>query len=169
MAIFQCPNGHKAQVNSDSFLAPAPKINYVWNAMLRDKNYKSDDATGAADPGACGLVRADSTGMDCKLYLSRNHVAPDTLVLLDGGVGDRSSFVGKALPEIATMYLAAYYSSYDWRDAAMREAFINRLPGVNYCHIGSTNGLRLDGACETLQRIPFHRLTIRKDDEGTTP
>ncbi|MFA4943918.1 MAG: DUF1559 domain-containing protein [Lentisphaeria bacterium] len=170
LAVFQCPNGHKAAVRSDDFITPPPRINYTWNSMVRNKGYLTEDPANAADAWASGFIRSDSTGMECKLHLRRHQAEPDTLVILDGSVGDRGTGNGKAITEIPSSLSLNAYRNYDWRDAATRQAFTTALPGVNYCHGGGVNALRIDGTVEgALRRIPFCRLTIRKDDDSTPP
>lgn len=168
MNIYICPLGHKTQVPKDDFLPEPPVFTYVWNSMRRDKNYYPDVQPTETDLGAHGLTRGDGA-MSCLLFTKLANIAPDTLAILDGGLGDRSTGVGKALVELSSIYSSNYYSGYDWRDLSTREAFTKALPGVNFCHGGGANGLRADGGVETVRRIPFNRLTIRQDSEVTFP
>jgi len=162
--VYVCPNGHWGVLRDPALDGTLTRMNYVYNSMKRDKNYTSDPPTPAQqdDPGAHGLNRADGT-MDCQLYVRDRDIAPDTIVLMDGGVGDRSTFLGYALYEIVSVGLQRYYSPYDWRDPATANAFSNRLPGTNPCHKGLVNCLIFDGSVEPMRVIPFSRLTIRKD------
>lgn len=171
--VMFCPNGHLARLTSDdvNFTAPYPRLNYVYNSMKRDKNYQSDDpATGLLDPGAHGFTRYDPvSSLDCTLYLSDRKVSPDTIVLMDGGLGDRSTYIGNSLYEITTIMVQRYQNPFDWRTQQTQSEFPYQLPGTSYCHKGKINCLRFDGVVDTLDTIPFSRLTIRKDDETTTP
>jgi prepilin-type N-terminal cleavage/methylation domain-containing protein/prepilin-type processing-associated H-X9-DG protein len=167
MQTFQCPNGHEAKLWSDQYLDEPPQMNYVYNVMKRDSAYISDGPSGDLDPGAHGFNRMEATGHYGLGHVSAARVAPDTFLLMDGGVGDRSIYDGKALYGVATSGLTAYRSHYDWRNEETRSLWAYLLPGVNHCHSGQLNALVFDGHVEATRETPFHRLTIRTDNDST--
>jgi prepilin-type N-terminal cleavage/methylation domain-containing protein len=173
--VFTCPNGHGARLQSDDFQfadwPKLPRFNYVWNAHKRDNDYKSDAdgdgdgvIDGEEDPGAHGFNRMDDQGLNTRAHVHENSVAPNTIVIMDAGVGNRSKYFGKALYEITTIMLQEYRDPFDWRTAPTKNIFPYELPGVNYCHRGRVNALLFNGHVKALKTVPFHLLTVRDED-----
>ena len=163
--VFQCPAGHMARVQADSYYDPPFKVNYVWNAMKRSKN-----ADKVGDPNYEGYWERYEHGFNRKLEgggsfdwgpINESKVDPNTIMLMDGGVGDRSKYVGTALYEISSIMLKAYRTNWSW-DTNGTE-WSQDLPGVAKCHLGSFNALFFDGHVESRQVVPFSLLTVCKD------
>jgi prepilin-type N-terminal cleavage/methylation domain-containing protein len=170
-AVYTCPNGHLAKLKDEHYLDEPIRLNYVYNAMKRDNDYDSDadgdgngEIDGKEDPGAHGFNRMDDAGLWVDLHVSDRKTAPDTIVLLDATVGDRSSYLGKAVYEVTTIGFQAYRDPYDWRTEPTKSTFAYELPGAHYCHKGRVNCLFFNGQVKAMKTLPFHLFTIRNDD-----
>lgn len=160
-----CPMGHEAAVQNDSYWEDLPQINYVWNAVKLCRHQ------GSYHPQfRHGFNRGTWDG-DFHVY--DGLIASDTIVLMDGGVGDRSKYVGTACYEVSTTMLSAYRQNWSWdpsdpdndsRDNVDvgKEWSVN-LPGVSKCHEGMYNALLYGGHVRTMNTFRFWYLSICQD------